>query len=425
MKKLNVILFFTLVTAGLMSYFVIPAEKISEIEKRNLAVFPGLEWQNYISGALTDSIEDYIDDHFPERERFLDFADEIKHCEGLHFDEDERIVEPIQQTVEQEDTTTIENDSIVYDDVDGISKGGLLILNGVVYPRNGGVPSATIHFANMANEYAEKLKGKVRVITAIAPLNSAFIPSSKYRYLNEQTRKTFETLRNNLSPEVVFADVFSHINPHASEYIYFKTDHHWTALGAYYAYEAFCEATGLAPVSINDMEKRTKYRFLGTYYSLTKDKTVRNNPDTVDYYVPNVETTAVYYGKTNFKESKSSVFCHNCSGYAVFLHIDYPLMKINTNVNNGKKIVVIKNSYGNAFVPFLISHYQEIWVVDFRYSKHNLMEIINNFNIDDMVFAVGLYSVQSKGVANMMRRLATQTLPVETPKDSVIHYPDY
>ncbi|MDR1747289.1 MAG: hypothetical protein LBR49_08500 [Tannerella sp.] len=438
-RKLNVVVFFMLIFSGFASYFLIPAKNISLEEKRKLAVFPQMQWQNYIQGLLTDSIEDYMDDHFPLRERFIELADEINYDKGIHFNPDEKIVQGAAQSAldhesPAQDSTAFDahtqsnhspehdgtkqkksklsdgtmQDSVVYDNIKGYFQNDMLILNGAVFPIGGGVPSETRHFAEMVNEYAEKLKGQVRVITAIAPLSSAFIPSSKYRYLNDRNQQTLEALHNYLSPDVSFSDVLAHLNAHGAEYLYFKTDHHWTALGAYYSYEAFCEATGITPVLKENMEKRTKYHFLGSLYSLTRDKSVKNNPDSIEYYVPQVETTAEYYGQTGFKGNSTSVFCHKCGGYAVFLHVDYPLMKISTNVKNGRKIVVIKDSMGNAFSVYLISHYEEIWVVDFRYSKHNLIDLIQNNHINDMVFAVSLYNTQTRSVANMMKRLATQ-----------------
>jgi hypothetical protein len=147
-------------------------------------------------------------------------------------------------------------------------------------------------------------------------------------------------------------------------------------------------------------------------YQHTRDPSVKANPDTMEYWVPKVETSAVRYGEYGFnKYTNTKVFHHGCSGgntYSTFLGGDAPLIRIKTGVKNGKKAVVIKNSMGNAFSVFLVSHYQEIWVVDFRYSKQNLIELIRANNINDMIFAVGMYAAMSNGTINMMRNLAKQ-----------------
>jgi hypothetical protein len=84
-------------------------------------------------------------------------------------------------------------------------------------------------------------------------------------------------------------------------------------------------------------------------------------------------------------------------------------MKITTDVKNGKKAVVIKNSYGNAFVVYLISHYEEVWVVDFRYSQHNLVNLIRDNKINDLVFGLGMYGAMSGQAISMMRNLGKQS----------------
>ncbi|GHV68295.1 hypothetical protein FACS1894199_15300 [Bacteroidia bacterium] len=414
MHKVSVVVIFIILWAGLVNYIVVPAQEVSLEEKRSLAVFPQIQWDSYIQGHLTDSIADYIDDHFPVRELFVGMLDEINYYKGLHLNSDEKIVKSLTQTISptmSEDTSEeATQDSTVYDNINGYFQNDMLVINGAVFPISGGTPRATRYFAKMANGYARKLSEQVRVIVAVSPLSSAFIPSDKYRYLNRHNRQTLDTLHHYLSSDVLYANVFEHLNAHSTEYIFFKTDHHWTALGAYYAYQAFCEATQIKPVPKANMEKRTKSHFLGSLYSLTHDRSVKNNPDMLEYYVPHVTTKALRYEPNSYEGVRSTVFCHKCKGYDTFLCADFPLMKITTDVKNGKKIIVIKDSMGNAFVVYLVSHYEEIWVVDFRYSQHNLLRLIRENNINDMVFAVGMYNAQSYGVAQMMSGLATQEI---------------
>jgi hypothetical protein len=263
----------------------------------------------------------------------------------------------------------------------------------------------------MLNDYAEQLSGHTRVFSAVAPLSSAFIPAVKYKHLYDKNRITLDSIRYNLSENTYFCDVLGAMNRHKHEYIYFKTDHHWTALGAYYGYGSFCDAAGIEPMPLESMDTHTKYNFLGSLYYMTLDKSVKQNADTFIYYVPKVETQAVYYRESGFTAHESETFSDRYSGgncYMTFLQGDHPLMKITTNVKNGKKIIVIKDSMGNAFSVFLVSHYEEIWIMDYRYSKHNLINLIKDNNITDMVFAVGMYAAVSKGTIKRMARLGTQ-----------------
>jgi hypothetical protein len=129
----------------------------------------------------------------------------------------------------------------------------------------------------------------------------------------------------------------------------------------------------------------------------------------MEYYVPRIETNTVRFNAVNFdRPYKSAVFCHGCAGggsYTTFLCGDIPLIKIKTNVTNGKKAMVIKNSYGNAFAVYLVSHYSEIWVMDFRYAEHNILNLIRKEKINDLIFAVGMYGAMSYGTTQRMRNL--------------------
>jgi hypothetical protein len=410
--KINTILFFLLITAGMTSYFIIKPKRISIEEKRKLTVFPELTWNSYVSGKWADSIDRYLNDHFPNRLKMVEYATSVRYARGVHFKNQEKIF------VYQKPKRRIRNlkeqsrDTVPHflDEFEETYSQSMLILNGCVYPLNGGSPKMGKPFAKMVNEYAERFKGKTRVFSAVAPLSSAFIPAEKYRHYNGQNRRTLEAVRDNLANGSIFCDVFGELNNHASEKLFFSTDHHWTARGAYYGYVSFCKAAGFEPVPMEKMQKKVKYNFLGTLYERTRDKSVRERADTFEYYVPNVSSTAIRYGQYDYKGTKSNTFCHGCSGgnsYSTFVCGDNPLMKITTSNKNGKKAVVIKNSMGNAFSVFLISHYEEVWVVDFRYSRHNLVELVEKNDIDDMIFAVGMYAAMSSGTIGMMRNLAT------------------
>ena len=411
-NKINSVLFLSALV-GMSSFFLfLPKQKLSEGEKRKLAVFPSFTFDTYLNGTWADSLDEFVDDHFPFRNKFISMAETFNSNKGIHLTHQEKIFigkKRIGNTTNEEDTTHAKMN--FKDDFDEAYSGSLLILDGSVYPVGGGNPKMSKFFSAMLNEYADKLRGRTRVLSAVAPLSSAFIPALKYRKYNTQNKETLLAIKSSLTNGAIFCDVFNELDKHANEKMFFSTDHHWNATGAYYAYVAFCRGAGFTPVDRDKMEKKTKYNFLGSLYQLTRDPSVKANPDTLVYYVPNVTTTAVRYNANNFdRPTKASVFSHASSGgntYLTFLGGDAPLIKITTSVKNGKKAVVIKNSMGNAFAVYLISHYEEVYVLDFRYSNHNLLQLIEKNNINDLIFALGMYGAQSQGTIGMMRRLAT------------------
>jgi len=425
-KKTNVILFLLWIFGFSLVFVFNAKQKISVAEKRKLAEFPEFSTDSYLSGIWTKKIDDYIDDHFPLRPSFIAYSDYFHLAKGFQLKNSERVVvvPKNKKRVDDKAKDSIQNKKMFLDEFDERYSGAMLIIDGCVYPMGGGSPAMSKHFADMVNEYAKNFKN-LRVFSAVAPLSSAFIPVEKYQNYNAQNKKTLLAIKSNLSGGAIFCDVFKELDDHSNKKLYFGSDHHWKPLGAYYGYVAFCKAAGFDPVPLEKMTKKVKYNFLGSLYQHTKDPTVKEHPDTMEYWIPKVSTEAERFGATGTEKSTSSkVFYESSSGgntYSTFLGGDHPLIRIRTGVKNGRKAVVIKNSMGNAFSVFLVSHYQEIWVVDFRYSKQNLSKIIKENGINDLIFAVGMYAAMSKGTIGMMRRLATQSganVPEENHRES-------
>jgi hypothetical protein len=411
-KKLEIGLVFGCLVAISLLFVFGPKEKISLSEKRTLATLPVLTWDTYISGAFSKGMQGYINDHFPFRAQAVRLTEAFRYNLGFQFQNQEKIVvvgNPKKVQAPEDSNLDSAAQKAYLEGFEEFDAGSVLILNGKIYTTNSGDPAISPYFAKMLNVYADTLRGKARVFSAVAPLSSAYIPLKSYERYAQRNEATLQAIQTNLNPGVYFADVMGEMNQHYNEYLWYGSDHHWTGLGAYYGYVAFCKAAGITPVPLSSMEKKERKGFLGTLYELTRDQSVRDNPDQVETYIPpGIETKAVYYNAYDFKYPQlSKVFC-NSPSYSSFICGDTPLMKITTNVKNGKKIAVVKNSMGNAFVVYLISHYEQIYVVDFRYSKHNLLKIMKDAQVDDLVFAVGLYAAVSRGTIGMMRNLAYQ-----------------
>ena len=407
---------------GLSVYvFLGPTEQVSESEKRTLASWPQFNTADYYNGKYFDDISVYVNDHFPLRLAMIDWANKIRYRLGVHPQSEERIiiVPPSSEIQIESVQDTIIKD--YNDDFKAAYSGEMLIINGRVYPQGAGSPAMGRPYATMINEYAKNLNGICKVYSMVAPLSSAFISVKKYAYYNERNKETLNAIKNALSPPSVFCDAFGEMDKHFGEEMYYGSDHHWNAKGAYYGYVSFCSAAGIAPVPLGSMEYKKRKPFLGSLYDLTQDPEVALHPDTAEFYIPPTETKAYRYSANSLNNpTLTKVFCE-ASNYNAFLCGDAPLIKITTNVQNGRKAAVIKNSMGNAFSVYLTSHYEEIWVIDFRYSGHNLMELIATQNINDLIFAVGMYAAMSHGTINMMRNLAKDHSPALVAKRDSMH----
>ncbi|MDA0686476.1 MAG: DHHW family protein [Bacteroidetes bacterium] len=427
-SKLYTPLVFLALLAVPIAMLIGEKQSISMDEKRKLAEWPSFSWEDWTSGAYGAAIDDYFDDHLPVREVVMHWADGVKYAWGVHPVVAERkvVVKPAKR--EPLDTSKAGSDSArmnYLNDFDESYSGEMLIIDGAVYTQNSGNPAMSPSFAKMLNEYAEKLKGHTRVFSCVAPLSSAFIPVEKYAHLRQRNKSTLEAIRDNLQGPL-FCDVMGEMLQKQNQKLFFGTDHHWTARGAYCGYVSFCKAAGFAPVKLEQMTRKVKTGFLGSLYSLTRDATVREHADTFEYFKPRIEASAVRFGESNLERPmKSSVFCESFRGsacYMTFICGDAPLIKITTGVKNGRKAAVVKNSMGNAFSVYLISHYEEIWVFDYRYSKHVMLDIIYDREIDDLIFALGMYGAMSNGTIHMMRKLGEGGVgmrPRRTESDSI------
>ena len=191
-----------------------------------------------------------------------------------------------------------------------------------------------------------------------------------------------------------FIDVRTALSEHKDEYIYYRTDHHWTTLGAYYAYTQLCNELGLTPFNCKAYTAKTADDFYGTHYS--KARTWNAVPDTITYYdLPN---TLTVYNVTAagqptegeqtslYDTAKLSVY----DKYAMFLHGNNGLSRIEGSGSG--KILVIKDSYANCFVPFLTANYGTVDIVDFRNYNYGLDALISDNNYDEILV---LYSFDS------------------------------
>jgi hypothetical protein len=218
-----------------------------------------------------------------------------------------------------------------------------------------------------------------------------YLPSN----INKNTEiKFINSLYSSLTSGVLPIRAYESMKPHYKEYLQFNTDHHWTGRGAYYAYVAFCNTIGVNPVPLEKLNRKVIPNFLGTLYYHTLSEGLKNNKDSVEYFKVLVDTKSEYYPKNSNKPLKSNLYAEFAKGgnaYGVFLGGDFPLTKITTSIKNGRKILVFKDSYGNAFTPYLASHFEEIYVIDYRYFEGGVKKLINENRITDILFAHNVF----------------------------------
>ena len=261
----------------------------------------------------------------------------------------------------------------------------------------GGGPAMGKSYANVINSYSRSLPG-VQVYNLIIPVALEFEITEKYAKLQKPNRPAIENIYNSLDINIKKVWAIDEIRKHRSEYIYFNTDHHWTSLGAYYAYRAFCQTAGLVPVSLDTIAYKTKASFLGSLYRLTRDAGLQGNPDSVRYYLFK-DSVNFYVGNNKLGYwNKSKMYGEGASGpnsYSVFLQGDLPIVKMETQHMNGRKIAIVKESYGNAFAPYLINNYEKVVVVDQRYYTGDFMAMLKAEGINELLFINNIFAAHT------------------------------
>ncbi|MCL2084958.1 MAG: DHHW family protein [Oscillospiraceae bacterium] len=236
-------------------------------------------------------------------------------------------------------------------------------------------PAVMARYAETINSLAAAAPD-TQSILMVAPNSGEFYSSVEMHTGMASQKNLISDVYAMLDDGVISVDAYGKLQSCTDEYIYFRTDHHWTALGAYYAYTAFCEAMGLEAVPLDDFETGIYEDFVGSMYNFTSkypvSKILLDNPDTLTYYLPLSETVMTIYPDgpamkkpMNFPVINRSLGTYR-NKYICFIGGDNELTHIETSVTNGKSIIVVKESFANAFVPFLTSHYEHIWVIDPR-----------------------------------------------------------
>ncbi|MGE5370927.1 MAG: DHHW family protein [Solirubrobacterales bacterium] len=243
-------------------------------------------------------------------------------------------------------------------------------------------------YAKVINRFAAACGPEVRVYSLLAPTAFEFLDDPDYQGLAAPQRDTIDYVNSCFDPGVIPIDAYGKLAAHLNEYVFFRSDHHWTALGAYYAYQAFMEARGEIPVPLSKYRPEKMNGYLGYFYWITKNTRLAKTPDTITYYAPLVPAKMeVNTGKgwrTNSIINRQ--FSASRRKYCVFLGSDWALARIKTGNPNGKKIMVEKDSFGNPFAIFLIPHYQEIYLVDTRHFKGNLLDVVKQNGIQEVLF---------------------------------------
>lgn len=267
------------------------------------------------------------------------------------------------------------------------------------------VDSTAKKYADNVNAVADALAGKANVYMLPIPLSSGVsLPDDLYgKDIFADQKAAEQKIIGYMNGNVKSVALYDALLAHRTEYIYFRTDHHWTATGAYYAYEQFCKAKGITPTPMSSYKVDEYDGFLGTFYrDSNQNTTMGANPDKVVAYHPlSTEATLDYGDSENANLTRGKIIYDESTApaslkYGAFITGDNAYSIINNpDVTNGSSCIVVKESFGNAFVPFLTDHYQTIYVLDYRYWKGSISQFAQSKGVQDVLFVNNLSAIRS------------------------------
>ena len=220
--------------------------------------------------------------------------------------------------------------------------------------------------------------------------------------------KNFETLRYMFAQEngnVGKVNAFNNLLSHNSEYVYYHSDHHWTALGAYYAYEEFCSVAGFDPVPLSEYEEVNMGDFTGSWYYSINPKKVKH--DEMIAYIPPGNIHMEIAGFPNVtspvvdKTDDEPNMKYNC-----FLNGDNPItVLVNDDLPDAPDCLVYKDSFGNPFAVYLAQHYHRVYVLDYRYNFTAASITTEQYGVSDVVLVQSIGVSQSMSAMGLLQNL--------------------
>lgn len=368
-KRFTVYIVSILIILFAVLEIAVPKKEYSEAENRYLAKFPKFSFETLKNGEFTKGLEDYLCDHFPLRDNFMKIYAKVQKIEGKEE------------------------------------------INGVYVCKDGYYIEKPKPYENMDNFIAN-----VNDLTDSYPncnVNLMLVPTAITVYENKLPKNAdagnqleeIDIVKNQLNDKIKFIDVYDSLMEGAKEgNIFYKTDHHWTTLGAYDAFKKYCLDMGLDehPIEEYTLTEVSK-DFYGTISSKVNDKALQ--PDKIVSFTKDL-TLDVFYQNSTGRVLYNEGYLSKRDKYSFFLNnINDKIVIKNKKIKEsrkGKNLLIFKDSYANCFVPFLVDEYETIIVLDTRYYLEGAETLIEDYDVSDILVLYNMNTVDTDtGVAGI------------------------
>lgn len=328
----------------------------SELEMRMLASRPQFSRDGLLYGSYTEDYEEYITDQFPGRNKLVrmkiktDIFLGKKEIGGAYIGKNDYLIE---QHLPEDYPEELEDEKL-----------------------------------DLLEKLVKRWNADVMLVPTADNILTERMPDNAVYYDEESF---LEKVKERIGDRR-YIDVYSVLKEHCDEEIYYRTDHHWTSLGAYYGYQAWAQETYSFQVPY-DTENMTimSDNFQGSLYSKIP---VVNTTDNIKIFPETVaRKVSVTYDLTKETDTVyEDSYLQGKNQYGYFMDDNHAFVQIDTDYHTGKTLFVIKDSYANSFIPLLMPHYETIYVVDLRYYNGMLFKLMEQYEPDTGMDVLVLYN---------------------------------
>ena len=436
MRKIQSIIFVAVLGVVFASFSIVfncfPRSVVSELENRELAKPPRFSWEKLMQGVYMSEVSSWYSDSEPYRDYFMALSMEVDNVKKLHWSttqSDDNVTFIAGDDAAPEKSVT-EADSasaqMNVDDKAKIANLGIVLLgtepNVRAMMAYRGESYACHPFASIANKYHDTFGDNVNIYCMIIPTSIEFYCPEKAKSRMKSQHATIVSAHEKLKQGVKPVDVYTPLSEHRAEDIYLRTDHHWAPLGAYYAAQALAHTAGVPFNDLSHYERCVVKRYVGSMHRYSKDITVKNSPEDFVYYIPKgIDYSTIYinyrideeYNVIGVGSPMRGQFFHKFndgsgSAYCTFMGSDTKITQVRTATKNSRRLIILKDSYGNAIPGYLFFSFEEIHIIDSRYFHYNMVSYVKEHKITDIVLANNITFACSYKTINAYRDFLTQ-----------------
>ena len=306
-------------------------------------------------------------------------------------------VQPIAGRDKPEGQTDAPDERAIAEAVQYSIMNGLYIKDGIAYSIFYFSQSGADTYIAAVNEATARLDGISHVYSLLVPSSAVILPEDEYIGVGgSDQRQVLDYVWTRMSDNATQVDILDAMQEHADDYVYFRTDHHWTMYGAYLGYVEYCRARGIKPVASDTYIYNNYGEFTGTYYwSISEIMTPY--ADEFEAYTPVDTNTMESWGAYEETEYDIEEIVYDSSDWDTTEKYDSlsgcdPARGLihNPKIHDGTSCLVVKDSYGSAFIPWLVANYEYVHIIDPRYYFGSVTSYARDNKIQDVILVFGI-----------------------------------